>query len=123
VAGEGDQDDLLEGLLHGEEPIKPIIARLTSVIEELGNDVVVEPRRTSVAFSRGRLFALLQPSGATRLDVCLVLPDADEGERLRPAAASGVERITHSVSLAHEDEIDGELTGWLRTAYAAAATT
>ncbi len=110
--------------LPGDAPIKPILARLTSVIEELGSDVAVEPLESYIAFSRGRrLFAVLQPSTATRLDVGLVLPGAEEGERLRPAGSSGWERITHRVSLAHEDEIDGELTGWLRAAYAAAATT
>lgn len=115
-------DDLLETMLRGREPIRPILVRLTSVIEELGTDVKAEPGETYVAFSRGRRFALLEPSTATRLDVGLVLPDAAETERLRPAGSFGPERITHRVSLAHEDEIDGELTAWLRAAYAAATT-
>jgi predicted transport protein len=114
-------EDPLESLLRGREPIRPILTRLASVIEELGDDVATEPRQTYVAFSRGRQFALLQPSTATRLDVGLVLPDAEETERLRPAGSFGSGRITHRVSLAHEDEIDGELTGWLRDAYAGAA--
>lgn len=117
-----DAGDVLEGLLHGNEPIGPVLTRLTSVIEELGDDVATEPQQTYVAFSRGRQFALLQPSTPTRLDVGLVLPDAAETERLRPAGSFGSERITHRVSLAHEDEIDAELTGWLRAAYAGAAT-
>ena len=78
------------------------------------DDVAVEPRQTYIAFSRVRQFALLQPSTPTRLDIGLVLPDAAETPRLR-AAGSG--RISHRVSLAHEDEIDGELTEWLREAY------
>jgi predicted transport protein len=123
VFEERDEADLLEGLLRGKEPIGPILARLASVIEELGTDVAAEPRQTYVAFSRGRQFALLQPSTATRLDVGLVLPEAEETERLRPAGSFGSGRITHRVSLAHEDEIDGELTDWLRAAYAGAATT
>jgi predicted transport protein len=116
-----DADDLVESMLRGREPIRPVFARLTSVIEELGRDVATEPRQTYVAFSRGRQFALLQPSTATRLDVGLVLPEAEKTERLRPAGSFGSGRITHRVSLAHEDEIDGELTGWLRDAYASAA--
>ncbi|HEX7525496.1 MAG TPA: DUF5655 domain-containing protein, partial [Gaiellaceae bacterium] len=85
------------------------------------DDVKVEPRRTYVAFSRVRQFAVLQPSTATRLDVGLVLPRAAETPRLRPAGSFGSGRISHRVSLAHEDEIDAELTGWLRSAYDAAA--
>jgi len=103
-------------------PIHPILTRLSSVIEELGDDVAAEQRDTYVAFSRGRQFAVLEPATPTRLDVGLVLPDADETERLRAAGSFGPESITHRVSLAHEDEIDGELTGWLRAAYSAAAT-
>ena len=115
-------EDLLEAMLGGKEPIRPVLARLMSVVEELGPDVATEPRGTYVAFSRGRQFALLQPSTATRLDVGLVLPGATETERLRSAGDFGSERTTHRVSLAHEDEIDGELTDWLRAAYDGAAT-
>ncbi|MEN3342929.1 MAG: hypothetical protein V7644_2333 [Actinomycetota bacterium] len=109
-------------MLAGSEPIRPILSRLTSLIEELGPDVAVEPRETEVAFSRGRQFALLRPTTPTRLDVGLVLPGAAETERLRPAGSFGSGRTTHRVSLAHEDEVDAELTTWLRAAYDAAAT-
>ena len=65
------------GMFKGKEPIHPIFTRLASVIQELGDDVKAEPRQTYVAFSRVRQFAVLQPSTATRLDVGLVLPDAE----------------------------------------------
>jgi hypothetical protein len=83
---------------------------------------VTDPQGTYIAFSRERQFALLEPATATRLDLGLVLPGAVETDRLRPAGSFGAGRTTHRVSLAHEDEIDGELTGWLRNAYDAAAT-
>jgi predicted transport protein len=121
VFEEPDPATLVESMLKGREPIRPILTRLASIIEELGSDVKVEPRQTYVAFARVRQFALLQPSTATRLDVGLVLPDAAETPRLRPAGSFGSGRISHRVSLAHEDEIDDELTGWLRDAYDVAA--
>ena len=121
VFAEPDGPTLVESMLKGKEPIRSILTRLTSVIEELGDDVSVEPRQTYVAFARVRQFALLQPSTSTRLDLGLVLPDAEETPRLRPAGAFGSGRISHRVSLAHEDEIDAELTEWLREAYAFAA--
>lgn len=117
-----DPQGSVAALLEGREAIHPVFTRLTSLIEELGDDVVTEPRQTYVAFSRDRQFAILQPSTPTRLDVGLVLPHAEETERLRPAGSFGSGRTTHRVSLAHEDEIDGELTEWLRAAYAAATT-
>jgi predicted transport protein len=117
---EQDPQALVDAMLDGREAIRPVFTRLVSLIEELGDDVAVEPRQTYVAFSRERQFALVQPSTPTRLDVGLVLPGAEETERLRSAGSFGSGRTTHRVSLAHEDEIDGELTEWLRAAYAAA---
>jgi predicted transport protein len=112
--------ELVEQLLEDKHELRPVFTRLSSIVEELGPDVAVEPRETYVAFSRGRRFALLQPSTPKRLDVGLVLPDAEETERLRPAGSFGSAGITHRVSLAHEDEIDAELVTWLRAAYHAA---
>ena len=43
------------------------------------------------------------------------------GVDARPAGSFGSGRISHRVSLAHEDEIDAELTGWLHDAYDVAA--
>jgi len=106
---------VVPGTPHDE--VRPIVARLSSILEELGDDVEVEHHADSIAYSRGRRFAFLEPA-PKRVDVGLVLPDTDETERLRPAAGDG---ITHRVSLAHEDEIDGELVTWLRDAYTAAA--
>jgi hypothetical protein len=104
-------------VLRGTEPIHPAYVRLCSLIEELGDDVGVEHAETSTAFSRGARFAVLEAPTPTRLDLGLVLPDGGDTERLRPADDAG---LTHRVSLAHEDEIDAELSGWLRDAYDAA---
>lgn len=123
VFEERDPAGLVEAQYEGKDGIRPIFARLASIIEELGPDVAAEPRKTYIAYGRGRQFALLQASTATRLDVGLVLPGAAETERLRSAGSFGSGRTTHRVSLAHEDEIDAELTEWLRAAYAAAAKT
>jgi hypothetical protein len=101
-------------VLRGTEPVHPIYVRLCSLLEELGDDVTLE---NGSAFAGGTRFATLDAPVPTRLDVGVVLPGAEPTERLRPADGSGA---THVVSLAHEDEIDAELTGWLRDAYGAA---
>jgi len=112
-----DPATLVESLLKGKDAVRPVFTRLASVLEELGPDVRVEARQTYVAFARGRQFAVLQPATPTRLDVGLVLPHLRQTARLRPAGSFGSGRITHRVSLAHEDEIDAELTEWLSAAY------
>jgi hypothetical protein len=74
---------------------------------------------------RARLESLVDEIGAparieepvpTRVDVLLTLPGAEETERLRHVGGD-----TYRVSLAHEDEIDGELTEWLRASAGSAA--
>ena len=76
--------------------MESLLARLNSLVEEIGAPVQIE-----------------QPV-PTRVDVLMTLPGAEETERLRH-----VEGDTYRVSLAHEDEIDGELTEWLRRSSAA----
>jgi hypothetical protein len=71
--------------------MESLLARLHSLVDEVGSPARIE-----------------QPT-PTRVDVLMVLPEAEETERLRH-----VEGETYRVSLAHEDEIDGELTEWLR---------
>jgi hypothetical protein len=70
-----------------------LLARLNSLVDEIGTPVRIE-----------------QPV-PTRVDILLTLPDAEETERLRHVGGD-----TYRVSLAHEDEIDAELTEWLRQA-------
>jgi len=76
--------------------MESLIARLSSLVDEIGAPVRIEQ------------------SVPTRVDVLLTLPGAEETERLRHVGGD-----TYRVSLAHEDEIDGELTGWLRQSSAA----
>jgi hypothetical protein len=76
--------------------MESLIARLNSLVDEIGAPVRIEQ------------------SVPTRVDVLLTLPGAEETERLRHVSGD-----TYRVSLAHEDEIDGELTGWLRQSSAA----
>ena len=73
--------------------MESLVARLTSLVEEIGAPVRIE-----------------QPV-PTRVDVLMTIPGAEETERLRHVSGD-----TYCVSLAHEDEIDGELTEWLNRA-------
>jgi hypothetical protein len=76
--------------------MESLLARLNSLVDEIGTPVRIE-----------------QPV-PTRVDLYLTLPGAEETERLRHVSGD-----TYRVSLAHEDEIDSELTEWLRQGSAA----
>ena len=76
--------------------MESLLARLNSLVDEIGAPARIE-----------------QPV-PTRVDVLMTLPNAEETERLRHVSGD-----TYRVSLAHEDEIDGELTTWLRQSSAA----
>ena len=110
-------EELIDAQYDGKSELRRVFERLRAEIEAVGDDVEVEPRKTYVAFSRGRQFALAQPSTRDRLDVGLALAEAGNGDRLRPADSFGSERITHRVAVRSPDEVDAELVAWLRRAY------
>jgi predicted transport protein len=113
-------DVLVDALFEGKPAIRPLYQYVRGQIELLGDDVEVEPRKTYVAFSRGRQFALVQAQ-AHRLELGLVLPDAATTTRFRAAGSFGSGQTTHRVSVVSESDVDGELLAWLREAYEAAA--
>src|SRR5207302_11509621 len=49
---------VVPGTPHDE--VRPIVTRLSSILEELGDDVAVETQESTVTFSRGRPFAVLE---------------------------------------------------------------
>ena len=95
---------------------------MTAVLA-LGDDVEVAPKKGYLSLRRGRQFAMIQPSGAGRIDVGLILPASPEtqpGPRLESAAGFNA-LFTHRVRVLAGADIDPELTAWLRLAYQHAA--
>ena len=97
--------------------LKPIYDQLAAVIQALGADVTVGPRKTYVAFARKKQFCVIQPTTQTRLDVGLKLPRKETTVRLVAAGNFGSESLTHKVSITAVTDIDDELITWLREAY------
>ena len=117
----GSPSELLDELFDAKEAIRPVYEYLRAQIELLGEDVSVDPKPSYVAFSRGRQFAVVRPTAATRLDLGLVLPDAATTDRFEDPASFGPSETTHRASIVSEADVDGELLVWLRAAYDAAA--
>lgn len=110
--------ELIEAQYSGDKAaLKPIFDRLIKAAKGLGKDVTIDPRKTYVSLQRQRQFGLIQPATKTRVDVGLVLPGARSGARLKDAGSFGSGRTTHKVGLTRPQEVDGELVGWLKSAY------
>ena len=115
--------------------LRPLHEALMTAILALGDDIEIAPKKGYLSLRRGRQFAMIQPSGAGRIDVGLILPatPATPAKSTTPAtpatpadprleSAAGFNALfTHRVRLPAGADIDPSLTGWLQLAYQHAA--
>jgi predicted transport protein len=98
--------------------LRPIYDALAKAVADFGEDVELSPKKTYVSLRRSKQFGLIKPSTRTRVDLGINLKEAAATARLQPAGSLGM--VSHKVALASVDEVDDELVGWLRQAYAQA---
>jgi hypothetical protein len=124
AAGPATDVDPVSALYTGRKAaLRPLHEALMTAVLALGDDVEVAPKKGYLSLRRGRQFAMIQPSGAGRIDVGLILPATQEtqpGPRLESAAGFNA-LFTHRVRVPAGADIDPELTAWLRLAYQHAA--
>ena len=114
---EPDADQLIAGQYGDRPALRPVLDAVLAVLPAVG-DVTVEPRRTCVSlFSPRRVFAVVQPTTRTRVDLGLRLVDADPGGRLLVAKNVGSGAINRRVALSSPDELNDEIIEWLALAY------
>ncbi|WP_366142625.1 DUF5655 domain-containing protein [uncultured Aquimarina sp.] len=65
---------------------------------------------------RKKQFALIKPATKTRIDLGLKLKEKPTTERLQNSGPFGT-MCTHRVQLKSIDQVDTELTEWLKEAY------
>jgi CheY-like chemotaxis protein len=98
---------------------RPVYDGLIQKVSAFGSDVNVLPGATYLSLRRGgKKFAIVHVT-AERLDVGIKLKDAQAHERLEAAGAWN-SMVTHRVRIHRAAEIDQELLGWLKRAYATA---
>lgn len=113
--GTQDTDELVAGLFAGSKAaLRPIYDRLLEVVQGLGADVEVAPKKTMVTFKRNKQFVCFTPSSAKRAELGIALRGVSPTERLR--ASNGM--TSHAVWIADPADIDDEVVGWLKEAYA-----
>jgi hypothetical protein len=113
-------DDLVDAQYAGTKAaLQPIYDKLIGAVKHFGGDVEISPKKTYVSLRRNKQFALIQPTTATRVDVGINLKGTPTTARLE-AAGSFNAMVSHRVRVASPSEVDQELVGWLKQAYAGA---
>jgi hypothetical protein len=81
-------DDFTNTLYAGKKAgLRPLHDRLMDVVDGLGTDISLAPKKGYLSLRRNKQFAMIQPSAATRIDVGLILrSEVDPDERLEPSA-------------------------------------
>lgn len=117
-AGSSEDADLMEAMFAGPKAaMKPAYDRVAAIVSGL-EGAEFAPKKGYVSFRRAKQFGLAQPSTKDRLDLGLSLKGVEPSGRLE-AAGSWNGMVTHRVRIASADEVDGEVEGWLRQAWAA----
>jgi hypothetical protein len=105
-----------DGALVDSGPLQPPSSAATL----RGPDVSLAPKKGYVSLRRpGKQFAMIQPSGAGRIDLGLILPGVPPAGRLESSASFNA-LFTHRVRVTSAGDLDDALAGWLAAAYAAA---
>jgi hypothetical protein len=109
-------DDLLAAQYAGpKESLRPIHDRLVEIARAFGDDVEIDPKKSGVYLRRHRLFAVIEPVSARRIQLGLQL----KGEAATQRLLTWGSMCSHKVNLATIDDIDAEVVGWMRRAYEA----
>lgn len=110
------EDPVAEQYGGAKASLRPIYDAILAAVQKFGIDVEVSPKKAYVSLRRGKQFAIVQPSTATRLDVGLNLKGVAAAGRLE-ASGSFNTMVSHRVKLDSIKNVDKELIGWLKQAY------
>lgn len=113
--------EVADALYTGKKAsLRPLHDRLMAMVHALGPDVSLAPKKGYVSLRRPRKqFAMIQPSGAGRIDLGLILPGVPAAGRLEPSGSFNA-LFTHRVRVTSAGDLDDALARWLAAAYAAA---
>lgn len=107
AASQAPQD--LVAIQYEKKPhMKPWYEKIMQITENLGPDVQVVPKKSSVSLRRKRQFAPIQPSTRTRMDLGLKYNDRPIEGRLESSGPFGA-MCTHRVQIKHLEDIDDQV--------------
>jgi Domain of unknown function (DUF5655)/Domain of unknown function (DUF4287) len=108
-------EDMFSG---GKAGLRPIYDALLKLGLSMGPDVKACPCKTIVPLYRNRVFAQINPSTRTRIDMGFALKDTKPSGRLIDTGGfAKKDRITHRIPITSLAEVDDEVKRWLKVAY------
>ncbi|HSK12910.1 MAG TPA: DUF4287 domain-containing protein [Phnomibacter sp.] len=117
-AAENETDWIAEQY-KGKEDLKGWYDNIMKIVNGLGSDIEVAPKKAYVSLRRKKQFAIIQPSTKTRLDIGLNIKGKDPSG-MAERSGSWNAMCTHRIKLEDAASINDELMGWIREAYAQA---
>jgi hypothetical protein len=98
--------------------LKPIYDRLLKLGLGIGKEAKACPCQTIVPLYRNHVFAQIKPTTRTRIDMGFALGDMKaKGRLIDTGGFAKKDRITHRIPITSLDEIDDEVTHWMKVAY------
>jgi hypothetical protein len=98
--------------------LRPIYDALLALGLGIGPEAKACPCKTIVPLYRNHVFAQIKPTTRTRIDLGFALGDLPATGRLIDTGGfAKKDRITHRIPITSLDDIDDEVTRWLKTAY------
>jgi len=116
-AAAGDADPLDAIYVGAKAPLRVLHERLMAEIGALG-EFEIAPKKTYVSLRRKKQFAMLGPATKDALELGLNGKELAPAARLKALPPGGM--CQYAVRLSNASEIDSELLGWVRAAYASA---
>ena len=111
-----DKDSLVQKQYEGKELLKPIYDKLLAAVLAFGDDVEIAPKMAYVSLRRKKQFGCLQPATKTRFELGLNLKGTPGQGKLEEVKAANA-MFSHKIKLTSVNEVNKEVTGWLKKAY------
>lgn len=114
-SAERDVEKMFSG---GKAHLRPVYDALLKVGLKTGKEAKACPCQTIVPLYRNHVFAQIKPTTQTRIDMGFALGDMKPTGRLIDTGGfAKKDRITHRIPITSLDDIDDEVTHWLKVAY------
>jgi len=114
-----DAERYVEEMYAGKKAaLKPIFDRLLELGLSIGDDVKACPCQTMVPLYRENVFMQIKPTTNTRIDLGLFLRGAQPPKSVIPTGGEEKgDRITHRIPIETVEQINGDVTKWMKKAY------